>query len=257
MSANLAPNATIAARADMTDTLCAFTFALDSALGEFKPGQYVSLGVAESGGLTQRPYSIVSVDDSGRWLELFIRRVRDGALSGRLWPLAVGSRVRVGPARGLFALDPADQRERLLIGTGTGLAPLLAMLESMALRGDTTRAVLIHGVSYQDELAFGERVQGWVEGGLPIDYLPAVSRPDDPRNASWPGLVGRADAILGRVLAEWPSTRGGVAYMCGNPDMVEACSKVLADAGFVDSDIRAEKFHAPPARPRAQTAVSQ
>lgn len=238
-------NATILVRHDFTDTMAHFTMQLDSALGAFRPGQYVSLGVVEGGALVQRPYSIVAHDEAARRVELFIRRVPNGALSGRLWQLDRGARVRLGPARGLFVLDSADLRQRLFIGTGTGLAPLLAMLEDLAKRGDDTPNVLIHGVSYQDEAVYRHRIGAWIRSGLHIDYLPSVSRPDDLRNVGWAGLTGRADAILARVLDEWPEVRAGVAYMCGNSDMIAGCTTVLREGGFESADIRAEQFHAP------------
>lgn len=240
------PNATIVVRHDFTESMAHFTFELDSALGAFRPGQYASLGILDGGMLVQRPYSIVSHDDAARRVELFIRRVPGGALSGRLWPLATGARVRLGPPRGLFVLDAADRRPRLFIGTGTGLAPLLSMLDELSSRADDAPNVLIHGVSYQHEAVYRHRIGAWIASGLPLDYLPSVSRPDDARNTGWEGLTGRGDAVLARVLDEWPDMRGSVAYMCGNPDMIESCTAVLRDAGFAPADIRAEQFHAPP-----------
>ena len=56
--------------------------------------------------LVQRPYSVVSLDEPTNRLELFIRRVPDGELTSLLWVLGVGVRVRIGPAKGLFVLDP-------------------------------------------------------------------------------------------------------------------------------------------------------
>jgi ferredoxin-NADP reductase len=61
-------------------------------------------------------------------------------------------------------------------------------------------------------------------------------------------LTGRADAVLRRVLEEWPDVREGVAYMCGNPDMIASCTDILTEAGFRAADIRAERFHAPAPR---------
>ena len=249
MATALDPNATLAWRHDFTDSMTHFALDLDTPLATFKPGQYVSLGVHAGGALLQRPYSIVSYDAAARRLELFVRRVPEGALTGELWPLSSGARVRVGPAKGLFYLDETEQRQRLFIGTGTGLAPLLAMLDRMAELHDPTPCVLIHGVAYQDEAVYRGRLAAWMDAGVMVDYLPTVSRPDDPRNAGWEGQIGRADAVLRRVLDEWPETRDGVAYMCGNPDMIESCTTVLRDAGFAATDIRAEQFK--PASPRA------
>ena len=241
----LQPNSTLLEREDVTDSMAAFRVALDQPLESFRPGQYVSLGVTVDGALIQRPYSVVALHGHSDRLELFIRGVPDGALSSRLWALPMGARVRVGQPKGLFVLDENDHRPRLFIGTGTGLAPLLAMLEALMERGDDTTSVLVHGVSYRDELAYGYRIASWMATGLPLVYRPTLSRPEDPRNEGWRGFSGRADAAVSRLLEEMPMLRDGVAYMCGNGSMVEACSRILLEAGVAPDDVRSEKFHAP------------
>jgi ferredoxin-NADP reductase len=238
-------NATLVSRVEVTGTLGVFAVVLDAPLGAYKPGQYVSLGVEHAGELVQRPYSIVSLGRGGTEVELFIRRLPDGRLSNMLWALTVGARVRVGPARGLFALDRDDVRPRLLIGTGTGLAPLLAMLDDACARADTTPNVLIHGVSWFAELAYASRVGDWQARGVPIDYRPTVSRPHERRNSGWEGPVGRAETQVERLLQDNPALADAPAYLCGNPDMIDACRAVLLAGGLAPHDIHAEQFHAP------------
>ncbi|MDL2334829.1 MAG: FAD-binding oxidoreductase [Chloroflexota bacterium] len=238
-------NATLVSRVEVTGTLGVFAVVLDAPLGAYKPGQYVSLGMENAGELVQRPYSIVSLDRTGTRVELFIRRLPDGRLSNILWALSLGARVRVGPARGLFVLDRDDARPRLLIGTGTGLAPLLAMLDDACARADTTPNVLIHGVSWFAELAYASRIRDWQAGSVPIDYRPTVSRPDERRNSGWDGPVGRAEAQVERLLLDHPALVDAPAYLCGNPDMIDACRRALLAAGVAPTDIHAEQFHAP------------
>jgi len=246
------PNATLAAFDEVTATLGVFVVVTDKPLGTFRPGQYVSLGVLSGGDFVQRPYSIVSVGPDGTRLEFFIRRLPDGRLSNMLWALAPGARVHIGPVKGLFTLDDGDERPRLMIGTGTGLAPLVAMLDQLHARSDGTPTTLIHGASFHAELAYRDRIARWIDAGLALDYRPTVSRPHEARNSGWSGLIGRAEAQLDRLLDEspWLAAGGSVAYLCGNPDMIEACSAVLVERGFGPSDIHVEQFHAPVGGPR-------
>ncbi len=240
-----AANSTLIARIDFTDSLAGFHFLLDTPLAPFLPGQYVSIGVADGAGLAQRPYSVVSLDASRRRVELFIRRIPGGSLSGRLWALPVGARVRVGPARGLFTLDPRDER-RLFVATGTGLAPFLAMLQASLATADGIRTTLIHGASHADELTHADRIGGWFAAGLALDYRPTISRPAEPRNADWAGLTGRAETQLESLLAAGELAIGATrAYLCGNPLMIAACSRLLTEAGWEASNIRVEQFHGP------------
>ncbi len=240
-------NATLVARADVTDTMATIELELDDAPGPFKPGQYVSLGIAGAEGLIQRPYSVVSMSVARRRVELFIRRVEGGALTSQLWSLAIGTRLRVGPPKGLFVLAENDRRTRVFVGTGTGLAPLVAMIERLAQIGDRSPNVLIHGVALQSELGYRKRIERLVSQGLDLWYIPSVSRPQDAANAGWRGTTGRTDAVVERVFAEDPSLCGGTAYLCGNPNMLEATTTALTAAGMRADDIRAERFQAPAA----------
>jgi ferredoxin-NADP reductase len=242
-----APNATVAGRTEVTATLATFVVVADSPVNGFKPGQYVSLGVYSGTELIQRPYSIVSLSDDRLRLEFLIRRLPDGRLSNLLWPLPAGDRVHVGPVKGLFTLDVDDHRPRVMVASGSGLAPLLAMLESASVARDRTPSVLIHGVSFHGELAYRGRIEALAGASLPLDYRPTVSRPREVRNEGWSGRVGRAEEQLRRLLAEWRWLRAGgsVAYLCGNPEMTRACAEVLGEAGFAARDIRVELFHAP------------
>jgi len=239
------PNATLLQHIDFTESLADFHLQLDAPLAAFLPGQYVSVGVIDGADVVQRPYSVVSLDSSQRRIEFFVRRIPGGSLSSRFWDLPAGARVRVGPARGMFTTQPTDRR-RLFVATGTGLAPFLAMLEASFASGDKVPTTLIHGASYADELAYADRLAGWVAGGLALDYRPTVSRSEDPRNGNWSGLIGRADAQLERALAEEALAPGETSvYLCGNPAMVDGCRRRLIDAGFSAAEIRAELFHAP------------
>ena len=184
-------------------------------------------------------------------VELFIRRVPDGALSPLLWTLEPGARVRVGPPKGLFVLDADDPRPRVFIGTGTGLAPLLAMLGELAARGDGAPNVLIHGVSYPTELAYAERVDTWLGGGLDLLVHPrrVASRRRAQRRVELARLAVPTLSSPGCSRTD-RSLAAGVAYMCGNPSMIEACSAVLRDGGMALGDSRSERFHIPPAGAR-------
>ena len=238
-----APNSTLIVRRDVGSSSALFLFDLDVAIAGYRAGQYVALGLTNGPGIVQRPYSVVSVGFGGRRVELLVRRVERGALSPLLWLLPAGSRVHIGPPRGLFTLAADGAHDRWFVGAGTGVAPLLAMLAQAAARSENKRATLIHAVSYADELVFADRFDQWRSQGLDLRYLPTVSRPGEPRNAGWAGEVGRAEAQLARVaLRPGFDPARTVAYICGNPSMVDECSALLRNAGMSDRAIRAERF---------------
>lgn len=248
---DLTPNATLVARLDLTPSLARFRLRPDVGMPDFKPGQYCSIGLPGPTGPLLRPYSIASAPGETGPLELLIRRLDDGALTTRLWALGAGDRVWVGPPKGLFHLDadPDTDAPHLFLGAGTGLAPVMAMLGSLARRaaGERPRSFLLQGATALPELAYRERIGGWARDGW-LTHVPTISRPTDAANGGWRGAVGRVEAHIERVLAEHGLDPARVrAYACGNDGMVAACRTALAAAGVPDANVRFESFT--PARP--------
>ena len=242
--ARLATNATLIARDDATDSLAAFTLERDEPLAPFAAGQYVSVGIVDGGQLLQRPYSVVSLSRGGRFIELLVKRLADGALSPRLWRLVPGSRLRVGPARGLFSWTPDNGPDHVFVAAGTGIAPFIAMLNEAREESGPHRITLVHAVSYADELLFGRRIDAIASDGLEVVYRPSVSRPNDPRNAAWQGVVGRAEDLVRRLVVDPAFDRERLTvYLCGGGAMVEECSRIIVEHGLPTERILTEKFH--------------
>jgi len=152
-------NATVVGRTDLTDAVMVLRVRPDEAL-PFAAGQYVSLGMMLDGRLVQRPYSPAS-SPAQRELELLVRHVRGGELTPHLWRLANGDRVRLGRAKGLFRLEDDDERQHLFVATGTGVAPMIAMIGELLQRPSQPKITLLHGVGHQRELAFADRIGAW------------------------------------------------------------------------------------------------
>jgi Flavodoxin reductases (ferredoxin-NADPH reductases) family 1 len=262
----LEPNATLSARVDLTDSIARFVVRPDDGVGTFEPGQYFALGLTVDGKPLLRPYSTSSLRGTRHELEFLIRLVAEGAFTPRLWALEVGARLRIGRAKGLFTLDPGDPRTHLFVATGTGLAPCLSMLESLvqadaesglggggeATTGGTggastgsPRAVLVHGVSRADELAYRDRLERLSSLRSGVRYVPVVSRPTHPASAGWAGMTGRLDAGLGDIcdMHELDPARS-VAYICGNPEMITAAREILTGVGFAPEAVVSEQYWA-------------
>lgn len=251
--APLAPNATLVDREDLTPTIARLRVRPDDSPPAFRAGQYFAMGLAIDGRWIQRPYSAAGSPGEAGALDFLVRLVPGGALTPHLWRLRPGRRVRLGPPKGLFALEPGDRRRHLLVSTGTGIAPLLAMLETLlgppgAAPGGSHSDVpiVVHGVATAPELADRARLERLAADGI-IVYVPAVSRPADPLNHGWSGLVGRLDALVDAIAAEAALDPGStVAYLCGNPAMVAAVAPRLAALGLLAGAVRAEQYWTPP-----------
>jgi ferredoxin--NADP+ reductase len=253
----VAPNATLVSRLDLTPSIARFLVRPDAGVQAFKPGQYFALGLEVDGTLLQRPYSTASPAGTTDEVELLIRRVNTGSFTPHLWKVAPGGRVWLGPPKGLFTLQPGDERTHLFVSTGTGLAPFVSMSETLlrsragadgtdgtTRNGPMTRPriVVVHGVSYAAELAYRDRIEAWSAPGR-LSYVPTLSRPADPANAGWIGATGRTETILDRVCDQLAlDPRDTVAYICGNPEMIEAATATLARRGFPESAVIRELY---------------
>jgi ferredoxin/flavodoxin---NADP+ reductase len=200
----------------------------------FQPGQFLQIGIDQPEGHLHRPYSVAS--PHGKTLDFFIVLVEDGRLTPHLWKMEAGDKIDVSEkAAGSFTLNHAPDASVLwLIGTGTGLAPYIAMLrkpEEVWQRYQ--RVIVVHGVrhgldlAYQPELAehrqrFGER----------FCYVPVVSREDVDGS-----LRGRITTCITNgsleAAANQPFTTDCCVMMCGNPDMLDETETLLGERGIV------------------------
>ncbi len=247
MATNLKPfiNARLVERTNFSDERAKFVFEPERSV-HFKPGQYATLGVLDGEIVIQRAYSIVSSPHE-TFLEFFIELVKHGSLTPHIWDLQEGDSILLRERIvGSFCLDPAGPHKRLLVATGTGVAPFVSMARWKANelregRDDGDEFLVLQGGSrpqdlgsYREELSTLSR-DGW------LVYVPTISRPwEDP---DWTGEAGRVEDTI-RKHADNRSFTGhnSVAYLCGNPDMIEYAKPLLKRAQFTKERVKEEKY---------------
>jgi ferredoxin/flavodoxin---NADP+ reductase len=239
-------NARLVRREDETDSLAYFWVRFDGDPTPFEPGQYMTIGVMVDGKIVQRPYSVASAPavagETG--YEMYVRRVQGGTFTPTLFDLPVGHRMRMIGPKGKFTLLPDDDRIHVFISSGTGNAPFVAMMRQLLIDGRPRPVVLLNGVSYAHELGYRPLLESWIASGeYPVTFVPTVSRPDDPSNASWMGRTGRVESILAPVLDELGLTpANSIAYICGNPDMIVSAEETLQGRGYGEDQIHKELY---------------
>jgi ferredoxin-NADP reductase len=246
-------NASLVARTDETDSLGYFTVRFDGEPTPFEAGQYMTIGVFVEDPTTptgtrivQRPYSVASdpAVAGTEGYEMYVRLVQRGLFTPLLWRLPVGHGMRMIGPKGKFVLEPEDDRTHIFISSGTGNAPFVAMMKAMLREGRPRRAVFLNGVSYAGDLGYRSLLEGWErDGGYPVQYIPTVSRPSAPENASWGGRWGRVEAIVAPVCDELGLTSdNSIAYICGNPDMILAAEETLLGRGYPEAQVKKELY---------------
>ena len=239
-------NARLVRREDQTDDLAYFWVKFDGDVVPFEPGQYMTIGVFVDDKLVQRPYSVASsprvAGDEG--YEFYVRLVPILRFTTLLWRLELGQEMRMIGPKGKFILEPEDDRTHLYVSTGTGIAPFIAMIRDTMAARDARRTVVLHGCSYVEELGYRELLEGWErDGTYPLQYVPTISRPDDPRNAGWTGRTGRAEAVVASVCQDLGLDPGRtVVYICGNPEMIIKVEETLLDSGFPEFHVKKELY---------------
>ncbi len=211
-----------------------YTLTLDRAL-DFKPGQFVNLGIIIEGKRIKRAYSIGSAP--GAPLEFFIVEVDDGALTPRVLNKSIGDTVLVNPRpAGFFTLDyVADARDLWLVSSGTGLAPYISMMRTAEPWQRFERIIVLHGVRYAAQLGYADELRRHAaERPGQLVYIPVVSREPEA-----PGVVhGRVtsaltDGSLEKLAGRLPDPALDHAMLCGNPAMLDDMQALLEERGMV------------------------
>ena len=207
----------------------------------FQPGQYATLGLMGPEKLVQRPMSISSSADDLSEYEFFIRLVERGGLTPLLWQRTVGDPINIKGPKGKFLLQD-DGRTSLFVASGTGLAPFISMIETLRARDQTRDIVLLHGVSYDYDLAWREQLTELASGGgFPLRYVGTISRPQSCPD--WTGCTGRVETILADQLdLHGLTAENTTIYLCGNPDMVSAVEEIAIERGFAPEQVRKELY---------------
>jgi len=203
----------------------------------FFPGQYVDIAVPGTDATRSFSMANTSSREGGR-LEFVIKVYPDGLFSSFLdTRLAVGDRLDLTGPFGVFTLREGHDEDVVFVGGGAGLAPILALLRSMAERGIDRRAVFYYGARRRRDLCFTDELRALEEKLPNFRFVPALSEPDD--GEEWDGEVGLITDVVARHEAD---LRRAHAYLCGPPPMVEAAMPLLARLGVPEKHIYYDKF---------------
>jgi ferredoxin-NADP reductase len=234
---------TVTAIAPQTDRVSSFTLALP-AWQPHRAGQHYDVRLtAEDGYQAQRSYSIASAADRSGEVELGIERIADGEVSPYFHDVLVeGDRVEMrGPIGGYFVWEPGMGGPLMLVGGGSGVVPLIAMLRARQAAGDATPAALLYSsrmiadVIYRTEL---EQLAAEPQGPAVVHTLTREQPP------GWEGLGRRIDEpMLATVLDRIGGIgSGALAYICGPTLLVETAASVLTNLGMPPARVRTERF---------------
>ncbi|MCB9620226.1 MAG: PhnD/SsuA/transferrin family substrate-binding protein [Sandaracinus sp.] len=215
----------------------------------FESGQFVHL--VRSDGLT-RPYSIASVPSDG-YVELHVRRVRDGAMSRWLYDqIPVGEEVRLrGPNGDCRYVPEEPDAPIVLIGSGTGLAPLVGVLREALAHAHRGPIHLFHAGRATDALYLHDELSELAQTHERFTYVGVI---DGASTEVAPGPSLEVGPLAERVAAHVADFTGTHVYFCGNPKMVEALKAHAYKHGAELEHLHADSFVSAPAPEKSEKA---
>ena len=128
------------------------------------------------------------------------------------------------------------------MATGTGLAPFMSMLDTLRANEQQRDIVLLHGVSYDHDLAWRGELQDLADGGHSRSATRPPSRGRSTARTGPGSPAGRRRSIEGQLDEHGLTPDNTTLYLCGNPDMVSAVEEIATARGFPAEQVRKELY---------------
>jgi ferredoxin-NADP reductase len=205
-----------------------------------RPGQFLTFSFLFDGKKVVRSYSICSSAARSGYVEITVKRVREGSVSvflnDRAFP---GMTVEASGPFGRFYFDETRHRHIVLLAAGSGITPLMAMLRYIDDLCIETPATLLYFVRTSGDIIFQPELED-LQSKLPqFEYHVVLSQP----HTEWSGARGH----VSREFIESKVTDIGLRdfFLCGPPPFMEACRTILVDLGVKPERILQESFGTP------------
>jgi CDP-4-dehydro-6-deoxyglucose reductase len=202
---------------------------------QFLAGQYLEILLKDG---KRRAFSIANAPHDDKFIELHIRHVPDGQFGDYVFDgMKEKTLLRIEGPLGSYYLREETNRPIILVGGGTGFAPLKGMLEHAFQAGFEQPIHLFCGVRAYRDLYMDELANTWAEKHDNLDYTPVLSEPNASDN--WQGKTG---LVHEAVIEAYPELSGYDVYLSGPPPMVKAGMDAFYAHGLPESQIFSDSF---------------
>jgi len=205
-------------------------------------GQHVDVRLtAPDGYQARRSYSIASAPESAGTIELAIEKLEDGEVSPFFHEVAaVGDEIELrGPLGGHFIWSASDGGPILLVGGGSGVVPLMAMVRHRTLRKSAAPVALVFSARVWDEVIFRDELIGLDDRRDGFDLVLTLTREPAQRASDYSRRIDAAMMVQAMERLPKPPT---LAFVCGSNAFVSAAAQALIDADVPASLIRTERY---------------
>jgi ferredoxin-NADP reductase len=223
-----------------TDRTKSITFALPDWVGH-RAGQHVDVRLtAEDGYQAERSYSIASPPEEAPHVTLTVERIDDGEVSPYLTDeLRAGDKLELrGPIGGYFVWETQFGGQLLLVGGGSGIVPLMAMLRHRAAAGSDAPTRLLYSARALADVIYRDELANLAQSSPMLEVAQTLTRAQPP---GWTGYARRIDTQMMRDIA-WPVEQQPLIYICGPTPFVETAAASLVELGHAPARIKTERF---------------
>jgi CDP-4-dehydro-6-deoxyglucose reductase len=207
---------------------------------QFYAGQYIEFILRDG---TRRSYSMANaphtLNQPGTGLELHLRHLPGGKFTDHVFGVMKEKEIlRIEGPYGSFFLREDSDKPMVLLASGTGFAPIKALIEHMQFKKILRPATLYWGGRRPEDLYLDDWVRAQVAQMPCLRYVPVVSNATPQDN--W---TGRTGFVHSAVLEDFADLSGHQVYACGAPVVVDSARRdYVARAGLPEEEFFADAF---------------
>lgn len=223
----------------LTSTIKLLRFNFGNEEITFKPGQYIQLKAPAYEGNAEevyRAYSIASSVSDKHAVELLIGYTGGIATTYVHQHLKEGDQAHVNGPYGDFYYHDDDGGPIILAGAGTGMAPIISILQHMVDNNINRKAIFFFGAKTISDLFLLDKIKGFKEKLADFKFIPALSREE---SEEWKGERGRVPAAIDKYIEKGENY---TAYLCGSPAMIDSIVEALLKKNIPMEKIYYDKF---------------
>jgi CDP-4-dehydro-6-deoxyglucose reductase, E3 len=202
----------------------------------FLPGQYIDILLKDG---TRRSFSMANAPHDDEFVQLHIRHVPGGAFTDHVFKtMKERDILRLEGPFGTFFLREESAKPVVLVASGTGFAPIKAIIEAAFKRGVARPMTLYWGARRPKDLYMNALAEGWVAAHPGFRYVPVIS--DALEEDAWRGRTG---FVHRTVMEDFPDLSGYQVYACGVPIMVDSARRdFIQKCGLPEGEFFADSF---------------
>jgi ferredoxin-NADP reductase len=208
----------------------------------FRAGQHVDIRLtAPDGYQARRSYSIASPPETGGAIELVVERLDKGEVSPFFHEVAVvGDVIELrGPIGGHFIWSTPSGGPLILVGSGSGVVPLMSMIRHRAAQRSTVPTLLLFSAKTWDDVIFRDELLAMSAANDGFELILTLTRDGVHRAGDY---SRRVDAAMMRDVLARTASHPRYVFVCGSNPFVESASQGLIDAGVAAGLIRTERY---------------